>query len=212
MNWHDEEVWAEVARRIDGVSAQIVVPEPPNGATNKLVGTRGPQLRSANAPALAAVAGVAVLVATAASLLSQGDTPTPAGPGSGTNPGMNSTSSPQSQAAPTALPASPAGRVVELPTWPTRPEEGGCPQAGLAQVILRSDQSPDTFTVYVEGVTGTRYSVIWPFGYSGRYIEEFELVDETGSVVAREGDRLNLTGGRIDPQFDFYACRVEVAN
>jgi hypothetical protein len=43
-------------------------------------------------------------------------------------------------------------------------------------------------------------------------IEEFELVDETGSVVAREGDRLNLTGGRIDPRFDFYACRVEVAN
>ncbi len=53
---------------------------------------------------------------------------------------------------------------------------------------------------------GIREPIRWPYGYTGRRRDaEVEILDETGSVVARSGTRIRLSGGEIDGAW--FACR-----
>jgi hypothetical protein len=48
--------------------------------------------------------------------------------------------------------------------------------------------------------------VMWPFGYSARYVDDhLELLDDDGSVVAAEGDTVQMGGGSGNAGL-FYAC------
>ena len=53
-------------------------------------------------------------------------------------------------------------------------------------------------------------AVVWPFGYTARTnLSTVELVDETGKVVAREHDRVNVgggMGGELGPEPFWAAC------
>ena len=56
---------------------------------------------------------------------------------------------------------------------------------------------------------GKAVSVLWPFGYSAR-IEGAQavLLDDEGTVVAREGDKVTLGGGYGAGDDTFTACGV----
>lgn len=46
---------------------------------------------------------------------------------------------------------------------------------------------------------GTTRMVIWPYGYAARSVGiAVELVDDGGSYVARDGDRVRIGGGEIE--------------
>jgi hypothetical protein len=48
--------------------------------------------------------------------------------------------------------------------------------------------------------------VLWPFGYSTRgFVGSMELVDQTGSAIAREGDVVQMAGG-TNADGVFVAC------
>ena len=57
----------------------------------------------------------------------------------------------------------------------------------------------------VEGIDGKVIPVEWPFGYSGQVdVFRVALLDETGKVVAHEGDSIQVGGG-LGNQL-WYAC------
>jgi hypothetical protein len=106
----------------------------------------------------------------------------------------------------------PPAPVVQLPTATQAAASGACPQAGMSGVTLRGDPTNTSRPVWVETWTGQPRTILWPYGFSARFNPALELLNEQGDVVAREGDVLQLTGGQVDPAFDFYACRVRVVS
>ena len=46
---------------------------------------------------------------------------------------------------------------------------------------------------------GKRYELAWPTGYSARFVPGLEVLDETGKVVARQGDELLDACPSADP-------------
>jgi hypothetical protein len=44
------------------------------------------------------------------------------------------------------------------------------------------------------GFAGRRYDAVWPHGYTARSGARLELLDQSGRVVAREGDLLTEVG------------------
>jgi hypothetical protein len=53
---------------------------------------------------------------------------------------------------------------------------------------------------------GPNIIVLWPFGYSSRgFVGSMELVDPTGSSIAREGDTVEMAGG-MNLDGVFVAC------
>ena len=62
----------------------------------------------------------------------------------------------------------------------------------------------------VADASGQVTRVMWPFGYSARYVDErLELLDAGGSVVAVEGDTVQMGGGLGNVGL-FYACAGSV--
>lgn len=56
---------------------------------------------------------------------------------------------------------------------------------------------------------GSRYSVMWPFGYSAVYADDaLWLLDRAGTPIAAEGDRIEMGGGFGTDLF--YACAGSV--
>ena len=63
----------------------------------------------------------------------------------------------------------------------------------------------------LENPAGEVTAVIWPFGYSTRLeIDGIALVDETGTVIAHEGDALEVAGGGGDGAW--VACDFGIKN
>ena len=62
----------------------------------------------------------------------------------------------------------------------------------------------------IDSGDGIVLAVQWPFGYTARVdLSAAELVDETGKVVAREHDRVNVgggMGGELGPEPFWAAC------
>lgn len=54
--------------------------------------------------------------------------------------------------------------------------------------------------------SGERMAVMWPFGFSAHLVDtDIVLVDESGELVAREGDVIQMGGGSGANGL-FYAC------
>jgi hypothetical protein len=102
--------------------------------------------------------------------------------------------------------SSPAAVAVALATFKQLPS-GECPAGGLTGVRLRGDSAASP-PVWVEDPQGRRLTVIWPNGFGARFDPKLELLGPSGSVVARDGDLLDLTAGQVDPAYDWFACEV----
>jgi hypothetical protein len=71
------------------------------------------------------------------------------------------------------------------PRW----QGGGCRGVGTDLVIHGSATDPSvSWATTADG--GNRLDLVWPVGYSVRFMPDLEIVDPSGGVVAREGDHL----------------------
>lgn len=78
--------------------------------------------------------------------------------------------------------------AVALPTDPAW-HGGGCRGTGTDAVIHGSATDPRV--TWVTATDGThRMEIVWPVGYSARFSPSLEVLDQHGTVVAREGDHL----------------------
>jgi hypothetical protein len=67
-----------------------------------------------------------------------------------------------------------------------------CDQALMRGILASSRQSG----LALREPDGPNVIVLWPFGYSSRgFVGSLELVDRTGSSIAREGDTVEMAGG-----------------
>lgn len=100
---------------------------------------------------------------------------------------------------------------VSLHTHP-----GGCFLTGL-QGVLHGDRWSEPH-VWIDASDDrpdwNHVEVIFPDGYSARFIPTLELLDPVGNVVAREGESLQLVGaeGRRDGQWVWNACGPSPTN
>lgn len=79
---------------------------------------------------------------------------------------------------------------VQLRTAPAPVD--ACEDALGSGRLVTSQQSE----LALQGTTGEVFQVLWPFGYSARSAGTgVELLDETGKVIAREGDFIQAGGG-----------------
>jgi len=76
--------------------------------------------------------------------------------------------------------------ATTLPADP-RWRGGGCLGTGTDAVLHGSPSDPRVTWATIPR-TGVRVDVVWPVGYSARFVPALELLDEQGHVVGREGD------------------------
>ena len=90
---------------------------------------------------------------------------------------------------------------VNLPTLPgvsLGPGEtpAACGGVGLGDAFLHgSAVASDPVWLETVAKPSGRVAVGWPAGFWARFSPSLELIDATGTVVAREGDRLSKIGG-----------------
>lgn len=114
----------------------------------------------------------------------------------GCSAGPTATGSPP---APTSSPAATPESIALL----TEPAPAQACMGALAQGTLVPDPRSGLGIV---SPGGERTPVMWPFGYSARLVDGvIELVDNTGTFVAREGDTVAIGGG-FGGNGLFYAC------
>jgi hypothetical protein len=78
----------------------------------------------------------------------------------------------------------------------------GCP-ANFVDGELVFDAAAGSAIIDAAGI---RKPITWPYGYTGRRRDaEVEILDRTGSMVARSGTRIRLPGGEIVPG-TWFAC------
>lgn len=63
--------------------------------------------------------------------------------------------------------------------------------------VLRG-QLGATEPIWIEDAAGRHLSVIWPAGFSLAFTPKAELRDDTGALIARDGDAIALTQTNLD--------------
>lgn len=91
-------------------------------------------------------------------------------------------------AACTAAPTPPSTQPLPLPTDPRWIVGSDCLGTGTDAVIHGSPADPRL--TWVTSSEGTRTEIVWPVGYTARFVPALEVLDQDGKVVAREGDHL----------------------
>ena len=104
--------------------------------------------------------------------------------------------------APTTIPpVSLAAGEFALPEvqWVVGGQEYACAGTGYAGgVSLHGSATDPALTWVLFEDRGERETVVWPHGYRARFTPRLEVLDETGRVIAHEGDQ--ATGGcRMPP-------------
>jgi len=90
-----------------------------------------------------------------------------------------------------------AGGDIGLQTQPSPSPGALCPMARLGGWLVPDEQYGLGLRDGKDG--GTVRGVVWPFGYTARQATGgIELLDQTGHVVAREGDRIVMAGAADD--------------
>jgi hypothetical protein len=101
--------------------------------------------------------------------------------------------------------ASPApADLIPVPTSAPPPLFGplACNDALLEGELVADDQ----FGFVVSHADGFNSAVTWPHGYVARDAPRRELLDDSGRVVAREGDIVALGGGETGAGPGFVVC------
>jgi hypothetical protein len=57
-------------------------------------------------------------------------------------------------------------------------------------VVIHDSASDPRLTWVTAPGRDRRFEIVWPMGYSARFVPSLEVLDATGAVVAREGDHL----------------------
>jgi hypothetical protein len=99
------------------------------------------------------------------------------------------------------------GHPVALKTGSlsSNPDEMACYTSGTEGDLVAD---PVAGTAVVETRSGHRYAVTWPLGYTGRSSwSGVEVINRSGSAVARTGSWVRLTGGYWTDG-SFLACNV----
>jgi hypothetical protein len=75
----------------------------------------------------------------------------------------------------------------------------GCRDVGFDDAVLRGSPA-DPRLAWIEFRGGVRKDAIWPMGYGARFRGGIEILDASGTIVLREGDRID--GGCVtrDPE------------
>jgi hypothetical protein len=96
----------------------------------------------------------------------------------------------------------PTDGPVELPANPDPPK------SATIYGTLQGDPALDGGCVWLQQ-TSTDFSVLWPPGFTAEF-DPIRLFDDTGTLIAEEGDRLVLTGGFAPEAADYqpYRCAV----
>ena len=94
--------------------------------------------------------------------------------------------------------------LISVPTSAPAPLFGPaeCPAADLQGELVADDESG----FVVARVDGVSSAVTWPHGYVARDAPRRELLDDSGRVVAREGDFVALGGGEGSAGPGFVVC------
>lgn len=105
---------------------------------------------------------------------------------------------------PTSTGAMPAG-FVALRTQESPP--AGTPEACMAALIEGTLARQAQSGVGLRDPRGFLIQVIWPNGYAARDdAGRLVVLDASGSVVAREGDRVSIGGGYVESEATWLAC------
>jgi hypothetical protein len=119
--------------------------------------------------------------------------------------------SPTATASPRTATASvsptPTGGVLQIHTELPLPsdEPPACLTASLGGPQRLTVSGPDLVLVDVN--TGRQTTIVWPYGFVARLVDgKAELEAPDGSVVAHEGDLLNVGGGFALP--GFHVCEI----
>jgi hypothetical protein len=76
--------------------------------------------------------------------------------------------------------------TVSLPTDPKWP--GGCGIGVGLDAILHGAPDDDRVAWAIDRSSGGRIDLVWPAGYSARFLPDLQVLDASGTVVAHEGD------------------------
>lgn len=91
------------------------------------------------------------------------------------------------EGAASSRPLGPGERALPVADWGEGDQAFLCAGGGFAdRVELRG--SPNDPRIAWGISLGKRLDFVWPEGYSARFVPLLEVLDETGTVVARDGD------------------------
>jgi hypothetical protein len=87
---------------------------------------------------------------------------------------------------------------------------GACGGVGFFDSVLHGDPTA-AVPVWIEPLSpgpARKIEVVWPFGFSARFVPSLELLDSSGMVIAREGDRLTDLGGSANSEAEWLIYEV----
>jgi hypothetical protein len=86
------------------------------------------------------------------------------------------------------------------PPDPPASGEYGCAGVGFDPVVFHGSQVGADTLVWVDDPNQRQVALVWPHGFSVRFDPQLQLLDGDGSIVARDGDTIEL-GGAFDPEY-----------
>lgn len=100
------------------------------------------------------------------------------------------------------------GAMVAVPT--TRPVPSGqtilCSAAQLIPFTLTGDARTTPSVWGIRSIDGSRFEIVWPYGFHARFDPTLEVLDPTGQVVAKAG--LVSDAGGVGGGDSVFICEI----